>query len=46
MDSSGLNVLIGAHEHWGERLRIILGHATSRIIDLTGMREQLPISER
>jgi anti-anti-sigma factor len=46
IDSSGLHALIGAHEHWGDRLRIILGHATSRIIDLAGIGEHLPIAEQ
>jgi anti-anti-sigma factor len=43
IDSSGLHVLRWAYEQHGERLQIVLGNAASRMIDLTGFRDTLPI---
>ena len=43
IDSSGLHVLRWAYEQHGERLQIVLGNAASRLIDVTGFRDALPI---
>jgi len=43
MDSSGLHALIDAYENDAERLRIVLGPAAARVIDITGVRDRLPI---
>jgi anti-sigma B factor antagonist len=45
MDSSGLHAVIDAHEDGAGRLRIVLGPAAARVIDLTGARDRLPIVE-
>ena len=45
IDSSGLQALLAAHENDGERLRIILSPAASRLVDLAGLRDTLPIIE-
>jgi anti-anti-sigma factor len=43
IDSSGLHVLQWAYDEHGQRLRIILGTAAARVVDLVGLRDMLPI---
>lgn len=43
MDSAGLHALMDAHDHWGERLRIRLGTVAARLVDITALRDRLPI---
>jgi anti-anti-sigma factor len=45
MDSSGLQALLGAYAHSGERLVLIIGPACARTIDIASARHRLPIIE-
>lgn len=45
MDGSGLDVLLAAHAHFGERLVIIIGPPCARTIELGNVRDVLPIIE-
>ena len=43
IDTSGLHVLQWAYDQHGEQLQIVLGDAASRLIDVAGFRDRLPI---
>lgn len=43
IDSSGLQLLVWACEEHGRRLQIVLGSAAGRLVDLTCLRDQLPV---
>jgi anti-anti-sigma factor len=43
IDSGGLHLLQWAYDLHGNRLHIVLGTAAARLIDLTGLRDKLPI---
>jgi anti-anti-sigma factor len=45
IDSSGLQTLIEAAGHEGNRLRIIPSPACVRLFDITGVRDRLPLLE-
>jgi anti-sigma B factor antagonist len=45
LDSTGLHALIDAHETPGERLRIVVGPAAARVIDIAQLRDRLPITD-
>jgi len=44
-DSSGLDVLFAAFEHFGERLVVIIGPPCAQTVDIANVRGRLPIIE-
>ena len=44
-DSSGLDVLLAAHAHLGERLVLIIGPPLAHTVERAHLRDQLPIIE-